>query len=409
MKACTRCHKVKPPDYFQRNASTPSGRRSICKQCEKGRRGTIQKVEGSSPPVVEPGLDESRLDDLELGPAGVAPIAPVTPEEAHEAAPPGYAVKGVSTLYGASGEVVQQWVKTRQEEIDRMAALEKAVLRICEPFKDYADPVAAPDYSNDDLMCCLVMGDAHFGQHSWRPECGDHFDLEIAERLTFSAVDRLVGLSPAGSEAVIVNVGDYFHTDNSSNQTTRSGHQLDVDTRWPNVLSVGIRAMRRCIDRALEKHSRVRVISALGNHDDHSAVMLSLCLANFYAREPRVTVDPSVGEFNWIRFGSNLIGVTHGHTMKPQRMREVMTVDRARDWGETRHRHIYSGHVHHDSSSDSGGCTVETLATLAAKDKHAARSGYRADRNMKCDVWHREHGRIRRDIVGVEQLEAEAA
>jgi hypothetical protein len=150
MRTCNLCHVTKADTEFRRRGA--EGRRAQCSDCEskadRGRRAAYaaeraawrakgmprdtQKV-GSSQ-VVEPGLDKSSLDDLELGPAGIAPIAPVTPEEAHEAAPPGYAVKGVSTLYGASGEVVQQWVKTRTEDIDRLRLLEEAVQRIAEPF-----------------------------------------------------------------------------------------------------------------------------------------------------------------------------------------------------------------------------------------------------------------------------------
>lgn len=405
-KTCTLCRKTLPLDCYQRDRTRKDGHKARCRECsqasDKRKTGEVE-----IPIYVdEAGLDKSCLDNLELGPAG---IAPVTSEAAHKAAPEGYAVKGVSTLYGADGSVVQQWVKTSREDQDKIKIFEEAVSRICEPFKDYADPIAAPAYRNDDLLCALVLGDSHFGQYSWKPETGEDFDLAIAERNTFAAVDHLVSLSPPGSEAVIVNVGDYFHNDDSSNATKRSGHQLDVDTRWPNVLSVGIRAMRRCIDRALEKHSIVRVVNALGNHDDHSAVMLSICLANFYAREPRVVIEPSVSEFNFIRHGACLIGITHGHTMKPQQMKDVMAVDRAKDWGETRHRHVYSGHVHHDELLELAGCTVEKVGTLAAKDKHAARSGYRSQRSMKCDWWHREHGRIVRHVVGVEQLEARAA
>ena len=162
--------------------------------------------------------------------------------------------------------------------------------------------------------------------------------------------------------------------------------------------------MRRCIDKALEKHATVQVINEIGNHDDQTAVVLSLCLAQFYENNPRVVVDTSPAHFHWLRFGRCLIGVTHGNNTKPDRLPGIMAADRPQDWGETAHRYWYTGHVHHDSLKEYPGCTVETFRTLAARDAWHHMSGYRAGRDMKADVLHREHGRINRHIVGIEVL-----
>ena len=49
---------------------------------------------------------------------------------------------------------------------------------------------------------------------------------------------------------------------------------------------------------------------------------------------------------HWHRFGKNLIGVTHGDTVKAQQLGPVMACDRPEDWGETAYRFWYTGHVH---------------------------------------------------------------
>jgi hypothetical protein len=248
------------------------------------------------------------------------------------------------------------------------------------------------------------MGDPHLGMFAWAQETGQNFDLKIAEANLVGAVDHLVGLAPPAEEALIINLGDFYHTDNQTNRTARSGHALDVDSRWSKVLGVGIRAMRRCIDAALKKHARVTVICEIGNHDDHSSVMLAHCLSQFYERDPRVTVDVSPAKFHWYRFGRNLIGTTHGDTAKPDRLPAVMACDRPKDWGETEHRYWYTGHVHHDSLKEYPGCIVETFRTLAPGDAWHRGQGYRSGQDMKCDVLHREFGRINRHVVGIRQL-----
>lgn len=321
-----------------------------------------------------------------------------------ETTPEGFSIRGTSTYYDGDGNVVGRWVKTKADEEGKLVTLANAIQALAEPFKGSAEPIPAPQNSNADLLCVYPMGDPHLGMLAWAQETGADFDLAIAERNLVAAVDRLVALAPPAEEALIIDVGDFFHTDNTTNKTLRSGHALDVDSRWAKILAVGIRAMRRTIDRALEKHARVRVIIEIGNHDDHSAIMLALCLAAYYEREPRVTVDTSPDKFHWYRFGLNLIGVTHGDTVKADKLAGVMSVDQAVAWGETRYRYWYTGHVHHESVKEYPGCTVETFRTLASRDTWHHASGYRSDRDMRLDILHRKYGRIGRHIVGIDQI-----
>jgi len=128
-------------------------------------------------------------------------------------------------------------------------------------------------------------------------------------------------------------------------------------------------------------------------------------LQHHYRDNPRVTIDATPAKFHKIEFGLNLIGVTHGDTIKPKDMPGVMACDWAEAWGRTKFRRWYTGHVHHESVTEFPGCTVETLRTLAAKDAWHAGQGYRSGRSMLCDVWHRTRGKILRHEIGVESVD----
>ena len=319
--------------------------------------------------------------------------------------PDGYHVKGVSTYYDKEGRPRGQWVKSQKDAEHKLAQLIDAIADVAEPFRGKSEaPIEHDGEALDHLLTVYPMGDPHLGMLATAAETGENFDLKIAEADLVDAVDKLVNLAPASREALIVEVGDFFHTDNFDNRTTRSHHSLDVDSRWSKILSIGIRVMRRCIDRALEKHERVTVICEIGNHDDHTSIMLSHCLDLYYENNPRVMIDKSPQSFHWYRFGECLLGVTHGQKTKPQNLPGIMAVDRKEDWGQTTFRHFYTGHVHHDSVKEYPGCTVETLRTLAARDNWHHSSGYRSQRDMKCDVWHRTRGRVARHIVGIHQI-----
>lgn len=325
-------------------------------------------------------------------------------------APDGFHLKGASTLYkkhadGSKREVLQ-WVKTNKDREYRHEIFVEACQRLAEPFR--AKSVLAPVPTKFDASCLTVypMGDPHAGLMAWAKECGEDFDLPIWERQLVGAVDKLVELAPPTKHALVVELGDFFHTDNSQNRTMRSGAPLDVDTRWPKILGVGIRAMRRVVDRAKTKHEFVDVIIEIGNHDDHSAIMLAVVLAQYYENDPRVRVDISPALFHYYRFGKCLIGVTHGDKAKPENLPGIMAVDRAKDWGETLHRYWYCGHIHHDRLKEFAGCTVESFRTLAARDAWHAGQGYRSGRDMKCLVLHEEHGEIMRHVVGLSRIAA---
>ena len=341
---------------------------------------------------------------------GVAEFDAMTPEgqqselaEVHSIAPDGYHVKGVSTLYDGDGVVRARWVKTNKEQADRHADMLAAIGGLAAEWPART-PIDAPPVSNADLLCVYPLGDPHLGMLSWAQETGQTFDLGIAEHNLCAAMDRLVMLAPPAEEALVINLGDFFHSDNSSNRTARSGNALDVDSRWAKILGVGIRAMRRLIDSALSKHARVRVVNVIGNHDDHSSVFLSLALAQFYEHEGRVAIDTSPSKFHWHRFGANLLGITHGDSVKANDLPGVMACDRAKDWGETEHRFWYCGHVHHDTLKEYPGVTVETFRTLAARDAWHHGAGYRSQRDAKLDVLHRKWGRIQRHCVGIDQV-----
>lgn len=314
-------------------------------------------------------------------------------------APDGYTVKGTSTLY-KDGEQVLQWVKTTQDH-ERMAELmHEAIQAMCEDVPRVL-PVAQPASVNHDLMAVYPLGDPHIGMLAWEDETGQDWDLAIAEDKFLTVFAQLVRSAPPCDQAVIVNLGDYFHYDNMEGVTSRSGHSLDVDSRYAKMVRVGVRIMRTMIEYALDHHNVVRVINATGNHDDTSAIFLSVALSNIYENEPRVVIDDSPTPYHYVRFGACMFGVHHGHATKMANLPAVMACDMASDWGQTVFRYWYTGHIHHDSMKEFPGCKVESFRTLAAKDAYAAWAGYRAGQDSKCIVLHRDYGEVQRHTVAL--------
>jgi hypothetical protein len=342
-------------------------------------------------------------DDL-IAQAALRKEAKKDPKKHSHQAPLGYHLRGVSTLLDRDGNVAQTWVKTQKSMEDPQAILDAFQLAVAEREIKVAPKVKAPTQVNSDLLTVIPIGDSHINMLAWAEETGEDFDMHIAERNLLAAMDHMLSLAPPSEEALIINLGDYFHADNNLARTERSGAPLDTDSRYAKVLRVGVSILVRCVDRALEKHKKVTVISEIGNHDPNTSIMLGVCLQHHYHNNPRVHIDISPNKFHWYHFGRNLIGTTHGDTIKADKLPGVMACDKKELWGTTDYRHFYVGHVHHQRVIDLPGVTVEFCRTLAAKDAWHSASGYRSPRSLVCDIWHRTRGRILRHEIGVESL-----
>jgi hypothetical protein len=317
-----------------------------------------------------------------------------------------FIVKGVSTLYDEDGKQRAQWVKTKLDESRIEEVIREFVSGLVEEIKGTSKLVTPPKNARADLLNVIPIGDPHFGMYAWAAEAGDDFDTEIAEQVTIGAVDRLLATAPPADTCIVLPLGDVLHADDTKNRTPQSGNTLDVDTRHQRVMVIALRAIKHCIYRALEKHLKVIVRIVGGNHDPHSSFAIALALSEHFSNNPRVSVDLSPSLFWYFRFGKVLIGATHGDRAKGTDLLGVMASDRAEDWGQTKHRYWYHGHIHNRTVKEQPGVMVESFRTLAPKDAWHAGEGYRSGRDMWLITHHKEYGEIERHRCDIAMLEA---
>lgn len=317
----------------------------------------------------------------------------------------GFFVKGVSTLYGDDGQIKQQWVKTDIDKARFAEDMRELIDSLVESLPKI-DPVPfEQSYSSENLMAVYPLGDPHIGVLAYKQQAGQDWDLKRAQDVFCGVFDRLVKTAPSCDQAVIVNLGDYFHYDSAvEKKTSRSGHSLDGDGTYLDMADTGIKIMIQMINSALQVHKSVRVITTIGNHDDTGAMFLMASLKHMYSNEPRVDIDFTPSVFQYVRFGKCFFGVHHGHTAKMDKLPLVMATDRPSDWGESEFRYWYTGHIHHDSMKEFSGCKVESFRTLASKDAWATAGGYRSGQDSKALVLHRDFGEVERHTIDISQV-----
>jgi hypothetical protein len=324
--------------------------------------------------------------------------APLEPFKLHD----GLEIYGISSFLDAEGRVTRQWIKTRQGkiEVDWSTVFSQA-------FKDYegrAVPTASPGHLKEDLLTLIPCNDWHINMMGWEREVGENWDVKIAERTIGAAINEVILRSPPAKTAVVLGGGDLMHNDDNTNRTAKSHNVLDCDGRFQKGLEAAQRLKVHTIDAALNRHENVIVRVLQGNHDEYSSVAIGHFLAAWYRNEPRVVVDLDASLFWWYRFGSVLLGATHGHTVKLSQMPQIMAHRRAPDWGATKFRYIHGFHIHHKEvlATEGQGVVCEAHQAPIPQDAWHWGSGFLSNRSMQTITYHRDYGetgRVREAIL----------
>ena len=325
----------------------------------------------------------------------------------HHTVPQGFSVKGVSTYYNDEGQPVGQWVKS---QADTQALFEQALedfkQGLVDDIKGKAKRVEKPtDFKDENLAACYLLGDHHLGMRAWPDETGgDAYDLEISCRILFNAIDTLTHASKHADTGILVNLGDFFHANDLKNQTPGSGHGLDVDGRAGMIIRAAGQLYKRLVTRMLESHREVWIINVRGNHDPDAALWLNEMVKLYYENEPRVRVFDNYNKFINFTWGENLVVMHHGDKINVQRIYETITRVLAKEWGESKHRFAWTGHIHHKQAHEIGGLQHESWNVLPPPDAWHAASGYGSSRSMTAVLLHKTFGEHSRFKVGAEEL-----
>lgn len=313
--------------------------------------------------------------------------------------PDGHIVKGVSALTDPEGRVIHQWIKTKRDSV--VPDLVRALKVEFDDYRKRVKLIPAPRRVESGLLSVYPIADPHIGQLSWKPETGENYDTKIASDRLRDCTSRLVAQSPPSKEAIILNLGDFQHSDDAKNKTPASGNILDVDGRYFKLLRTCVRLHQDVIDLALQKHERVRVRCLPGNHDPHASIAMTIALAAYYERDKRVTVIDDPSEYFYHRFGATLIGAHHGHRRRAADLAMNMAVVRRQDWGATKYHWFMFGHIHHESAREVGDVRVESFQTIAAKDAWSAANGYSSGKSLVAITLDRVQGEIGRHRVNI--------
>jgi len=321
--------------------------------------------------------------------------------------PDGFHVKGVSTYY-KDGQAVGQWVKSESDkDIALRTALETFKEGLTEQFDSLAKPVAKPGevLTNENRLAAYMIGDHHLGALADPLMTNDEpWNLEHAQAILMKAVDKLISASTDAKVGALVNLGDFMHV-NGLNKMTGGMTPQDTDGSPARAIRVVGNLFQHLIQRMLRVHDEVWIINVRGNHDPDAALWLNEMLRMYYSNEPRIKVFDNFSKWIHFEWGKNLVVFHHGDKVKTQALYEAVTRDYSEEWGRTKHRYLFHGHIHHRTCTELGGMFIESMAVLCSVDNWHKGMGYGAARSMSCIVFDKEHGEHSRYKVGIDALQ----
>ena len=318
--------------------------------------------------------------------------------------PDGFKVRGVSTYYNNDGKAVGQWVKSGIDDTRQQEIIKEIVDGMCEQVPR-ADVTIPPIGTSDNLCTVYTLTDSHVGMLAWHKEGGEDWDLSIAERTLVGCFEQMVQSSPNASICVVAQLGDFLHYDSAlSAVTPQSGHSLDADGRMPKMVKTAIRILRTVVAKALEKHQKVVLLLAEGNHDISSSVWLRAMFQALYENEPRIQVIDSELPYYVYQHGETMLAWHHGHLSKNNALPILFASQFPKIWGNTKKRYAHVGHRHHVEEKEHSGMTVIQHSTLAARDAYAARGGWISERHVTSITYSDKFGQVARNTVTPEML-----
>lgn len=232
------------------------------------------------------------------------------------------------------------------------------------------------DFLVDGHLLVLDPADIHIGKLATAFESGEDYNSHIAVRRVHEGVEGILQkVKGFNIDQIMLVIGnDILHVDSPRNTTT-SGTNQDVCQMWYDNFLMAKQLYVEVIEK-LTAIADVHVVFNPSNHDYTNGFFLADAIKSWFRHSNNITFDCSIAHRKYYRYFENLIGTTHGDSGKQSDLGLLMAEEAKKDWGVTKHRYIYTHHVHHKTSKDMIGLTIESLRSPSGTDSWHHRNGY---------------------------------
>lgn len=298
--------------------------------------------------------------------------------------------------------VKEYWDKTKEYSIKvrpEVIQMRDICSELIEEMKPYSPtyPKISRSASVDDHLLVIDPADVHIGKLATSFETGEEYNSEIAVQRVRDGVKGILSKAKGFNiDQIILVIGnDILHIDTPQRKTT-SGTPQDTDGMWYDNFLKAKNIYVEVIEMLLAV-ADVHVMYNPSNHDYTNGFFLADVIKTWFRKSKNITFDTSIAHRKYFRYHKNLIGTTHGDGAKSQDLPLLMAQEASGDWSYTKHRYVYTHHVHHKNAKDYVGVTVESLRSPSGTDSWHHRNGYQHNpKAVEGYLHHPIHGQIAR-------------
>jgi len=299
-------------------------------------------------------------------------------------------------------DVKQYWYKGERFSINlrggNVVTYDQVRDEIIEDMKNHApkySPIKRLN-SKDGHLLVIDPADIHIGKLCSISDSGE-YNTDIAVKRVLDGVAGIINKARGFEidKILFIAGNDILHTDNTKKTTTALTPQ-DTDGMWHENFITARKLYVDLIEMMLPI-ADVHVVFNPSNHDYMSGYYLLDSISSWFNKSVNITFDCSITHRKYFQYGLNLIGSTHGDGAKTIDLGPLMANERPELWGKTKHRYIYTHHVHHKTSKDMIGVTIESLRSPSGTDAWHNKSGYTGvPRAVEGFIHHKEDGQVAR-------------
>jgi len=317
-------------------------------------------------------------------------------------------VKAAAEKAGVDVESVKHgWLKTKDATLffknpshkeESQKKLEELSKQLIKDIKEFAPvyPALKRTKGKKEHLFVIDPADIHIGKLADSFETGESYNNQIAVKRVKEGVQGILNKAQGFPIDKILFIGgnDILHID-TPHRTTTSGTPQDTDGMFYSNFLI---AKQLYVDILLQLIAIAPVHFTFNpsNHDYQSGFFLADVIQTYFRNNKEITFDCSIAHRKGYKYGQNLIGTTHGDGAKHQDLPLLMATEFPIEWSETKHRYIYTHHVHHKTSKDYIGVTVESLRSPSSSDSWHHRKGYLSLAAVEGFIHHRENGQVAR-------------
>ena len=287
--------------------------------------------------------------------------------------PEGFEIIKISTSKTTGQQWIQYAPKKGSNEIDYLK-LKDVIIKEMKTHAPKFTKLKRNKLSDEHLLV-IDPADVHIGKLATSFECGEDYNNQIAVQRVLEGVDGILQKSNGFNIDKILFIGgnDILHIDTPDRKTT-SGTPQDTDGMWYNNFLIAKKLYIEVLEKLIGI-ADVHFTFNPSNHDYTNGFFLADVIQTYFKDCKNITFDCSIAHRKYYTYHTNLIGTTHGDGAKPQDLPLLMAQE-SNEWSATKHRYIYTHHIHHKTSKDFVGVCVESLRSPSGTDSWHHRKGY---------------------------------